>query len=142
MSDRFTRPDAAAQRGERTYQALTHLAERHAGSPDRRARATHPAMAAPHEVVRLVAALAAGSLVTEPDEPAVDDDDLVAALTLLPGVRAEWDSIERQLLKAARRQGMTWQDIAFSLGLNTPQAARQRFERLAARADDAGVSAS
>ena len=31
---------------------------------------------------------------------------------------------------------MTWQEIAFGLGLGTPQAARQRYERLASRAAD------
>jgi hypothetical protein len=33
---------------------------------------------------------------------------------------------------------MTWQDIAFGLGLNTPQAAKQRYERLETRSEDTG----
>ncbi len=135
MPDLFARPDSAAQRAERTYRSLTHLADRHAGTPARRSRQVHPSMAAPHEVVRLVAGIAGGSISPEPDEPDVDADDLIAALTLLPDVRADLDSTELQLLKIARGRGMTWQDIAFSLGLNTPQAAKQRFERLEARAD-------
>jgi hypothetical protein len=133
MSDVFARPDSGAQRAERTYQALTHLADRHAGSPDRRARQVHPLMPAPHEVIRLVAGLAGGTIVPDDDEQPVDRDDLVAALTLLPGVRADLDSDELHLLTIARSHGMTWQDIAFSLGLNTPQAARQRYERLESR---------
>jgi hypothetical protein len=140
MSDLFTRPDPGAQRAERTFQALTHLAGRHAGSPERRARQVHPLMPAPHEVVRLVAGLAGGTIVAEAGEQAVDRDDLVAALTLLPNVRADLDSTELHLLKTARSSGMTWQEIAFSLGLNTPQAARQRYERLETRSETAGDS--
>jgi hypothetical protein len=136
MPDLFTRPDSGAQRAERTYQALTHLVDRHAGSPERRARQAHPLMPAPHEAVRLVAGLAGGTIVPEAGEEAVDHNDLVAALTLLPTVRADLDEAELQLLKIARSSGMTWQDIAFSLGLNTPQAARQRCERLEARSGD------
>ena len=30
----------------------------------------------------------------------------------------------------ARGQGMTWQELAFGLGLGSAQAARQRYERL------------
>ncbi|WP_229070551.1 DNA-binding protein [Actinoplanes sp. DH11] len=136
MSDLFARPDSAAQRASRTYRSLTHLVDRHAGNPGRRSRQAHPTMPAPHEVVRLVAGLAGGSIVAEPDEPDVDDNDLVAALTLLPGVRADLDVTELGLLKIARSRGMTWQDIAFGLGLNTPQAAKQRYERLAARSEE------
>lgn len=136
MSTVFSQPDSGAQRAERSYHALTHLTERHAGDAARRARQIHPGMPAPHEVVRLVAGLAGGSITPEAGEPAVDHDDLVAALTLLPGLRADLDSTELLLLTIARRNGMTWQDIAFSLGLNTAQAARQRHERLDARAGD------
>src|SRR4051794_34996337 len=121
MSELFARPDSAAQRAERTYRALTHLTDRHAGSPGRRARQVHPEMPAPHEVIRLVSGIAGGSIVPESGEGEVDTDDLVAALTLLPSARADLDSTELQLLKVARSRGMTWQDIAFSLGLNTPQ---------------------
>ncbi|WP_246016711.1 DNA-binding protein [Micromonospora pisi] len=136
MVDPFTRPDPAARRAERTYQALAHLVERHANDPERRSRQVHPSMAAPHEVIRLVAGIAGGTIPTGPDEPDIDKTDLVAALTLLPNVRADLDATELHLLRTARSRAMTWQDIAFSLGLNTPQAARQRYERLEARADD------
>jgi hypothetical protein len=136
MSDPFVRPDSAAQRAGRAYQALTHLVDRHADSPARRSRQAHPSIAAPHEVVRLVAGIAGGSIVPEQNEQNVDHNDLVAALTLLPSVRADLDSTELHLLKIARSRGMTWQDIAFSLGLNTPQAAKQRYERLDTRSDD------
>ncbi|GAA2622260.1 hypothetical protein GCM10010399_61860 [Dactylosporangium fulvum] len=138
MTEVFSRPDPGVRRAERTHQALAYLAERHAGSPELRSRHLHSSVAAPHEVVQLVAAMTAGSVPPRPGEPAVDATDLVAALTLMPDVRAELDAIELHLLKTARSRGMTWQDIAFSLGLNTPQAARQRYERLEARADDTG----
>jgi hypothetical protein len=138
MSDLFARPDSAAQRASRTYRSLTHLVDRHASSPARRSRQTHPAMPAPHEVVRLVTGIASGSIILEPGEHDVDHDDVVAALTLLPSVRADLDSTELALLKIARSSGMTWQDIAFGLGLNTPQAAKQRYERLETRSEDTG----
>ncbi|WP_433060850.1 DNA-binding protein [Dactylosporangium sp. CS-033363] len=133
MTDLLDRPDPAARRAERVYGALAHLTERHAGSPELRSRHVHADVAAPHEVVRVAAAMAAGSIPPAPGEPALDESDLVAALTLLPDVRAELDTTELYLLQTARERGMTWQDIALSLGLGTPQAARQRYERLAAR---------
>ncbi len=133
MSEVFARPDPAHQRAHRAFQAMTHLTDRHAATPARRHRQAHPEAAAPHELVRLVAGMAGGSIVAESGEAPVDTDDLVAALTLMPGVRADLAAVELQLLEAARRAGMTWQDIAFGLGLNTPQAARQRYERLAAQ---------
>jgi hypothetical protein len=136
MPDLFARPDSAAQRAERTYRSLLHLVDRHAASPARRARQVHPTMPAPHEVVRLVTGIAGGSIILDAGEPEVDENDLVAALTLLPSVRADLDSTERAVLKIARSRGMTWQDIAFGLGLNTPQAAKQRFERLNTRSGD------
>lgn len=140
MPDLFARPNPAGQRTERTYDALKHLVDRHADNDGRRSRHLHPSMAAPHEVVRLVAGMAGGSIVREPGESEIDGDDLVAALTLVPELRADLDAIETQLLRTARAKGMTWQDIAFSLGLNTPQAARQRYERLEARSDDVDAS--
>ncbi|MEV4135804.1 DNA-binding protein [Dactylosporangium sp. NPDC049742] len=135
MTEMLTFPDPGARRAERVYAALAHLTERHAASPELRSRHTHADVAAPHEVVRVAAAMAAGSIPPAPGEPALDRSDLVAALTLLPEVRAEVDATELYLLKTARARAMTWQDIALSLGLGTPQAARQRFERLEARSD-------
>lgn len=45
------------------------------------------------------------------------------------------DELEVGLLDMARGRGMTWPEIAFGLGLQTPQAARQRYERLASRTE-------
>ncbi|MFI5931027.1 DNA-binding protein [Actinoplanes sp. NPDC051494] len=136
MPDIFARPDPAAQRVERSFRALTHLSERHAGSPELRQRQTHPTAASPEEVLRLVTGLVGGSIVAAPHEEAVDRSDLVAALTLLPSARADLNAIELDLITASRSRGMTWQDIAFGLGLNTPQAAKQRYERLEARSGE------
>jgi hypothetical protein len=46
----------------------------------------------------------------------VDAADLMAALTLIPRVRAEVDQLEASLPLIARGQGMTWQELAFGLG--------------------------
>ena len=59
--------------------------------------------------------------------------DLIAALTLVPHLRAEVDTMEAGLLTLARGRGLTWQQIAYGLGLGSAQAAKQRFERLSAR---------
>jgi hypothetical protein len=92
----------------------------------------------PQEAVRLLTGLAAGALMPEEGEEPVDRADLTAALTLLPLVRAEVDQLEASLLLIARGQGMTWQELAFGLGLGSAQAARQRYERLAQRTADQG----
>eukprot|EP01133_Synstelium_polycarpum_P024325 gene24325-29180_t len=68
-----------------------------------------------------------------PNEPEVDDADVMAALTLIPKARAEMEQLEALFLGIARERGMTWQDIAFGLGLGSTQAARQRYERLVRR---------
>jgi hypothetical protein len=126
MTDPWTPPDASGARAEREYTALFRIQERHADTPARRDRGRHPAMIGPGEAVRLLVGLAAGSLVAEDGEEAVDAADL----TLMPLVRAEIDQLEASLLMIARGQGMTWQELAFGLGLGSAQAARQRYERL------------
>jgi len=133
MTDTWTPPDAPRARAEREYTALFRLHERHAGTPARRDRGRLPWLAGPYEAVRLLTGLAAGGLGAEDGEEPVDAADLTAALTLMPVVRAEVDQIEASLLLIARGQGMTWQELAFALGLGSAQAARQRYERLARR---------
>ena len=142
MTDPWTPPDAPGARAKREYTALFRLQQRHADTPARRDRGRHPAMIAPGEAVRLLVMLAAGSAVAEDGEEAVDAADLTAALTLMPMVRAEVDQIEAALLLIARGQGMTWQELAFGLGLGSAQAARQRYERLNRRATPDNVQAS
>ncbi|GLW08281.1 hypothetical protein Misp01_34110 [Microtetraspora sp. NBRC 13810] len=133
-ADPFTPPDPAQARAHRAYAALFRIAERHAASQEQRLRQIHPAMLGAHEAVRLVTFLAAGSASLDAGEAEVDDADLTAALSLMPLARGEMDDLEAALLRMARGRGLTWQQIAFGLGLGTPQAARQRYERLAARA--------
>ncbi|WP_207392779.1 hypothetical protein [Aeromicrobium sp. IC_218] len=90
-------------------------------------------MVSPVEAVRLVALLTSGGASYLDEECEVDAEDLTAALTLVPLVRAELDELELGLQTAARSRGMTWADIAFGLGLGTAQAAKQRHDRLTAR---------
>jgi hypothetical protein len=133
MAETWTPPDPPKARVEREYAALFRIHQRHADSPARRARPGHTPVVGPGEAVRLLVSLAAGSAVVEDGEDDVDAADLTAALTLMPRVRAEVDELETSLLIIARSQGMTWQDLAFWLGLGSAQAARQRYERLALR---------
>lgn len=133
MTDSFTAPDASASRAHRTYAALHRIAERHAGTEAQRRRHTNPYLPDTYEAVALVTALAAGGAEVEPGEEPVDEADLVAALTLVPHLRAEVDTMEAGLLTLARSRGLTWQQIAYGLGLGSAQAAKQRFERLSAR---------
>ncbi|UCM88974.1 DNA-binding protein [Streptomyces marincola] len=131
--DPFALPDPGEARAHRAAAALFRIAERHGGTPRQRARQVNPHLPAPHEAVRLVAFLLSGAAAREDDEPEVDRADITAALTLLPRVRAELDELEAGLLTMARGRGLTWQEIAFGLGLGTPQAARQRHDRLNGR---------
>lgn len=60
-------------------------------------------------------------------------EDLLSALALLPAARAEVDGLESGLLFVARSAGLTWAQIAETMGFNSPQACHQHFDRLAAR---------
>jgi hypothetical protein len=132
----FVPPDNEQLRRARAHTALFHIAERHASTPSARARTQLAPMASPSEAIRLVEALGAGTSQYEPGEPLVDAEDLIAALTLVPMVRAEMDEQEFLLIMMARGRGLTWNEIAFGLGLATPQAAQQRHDRLAQRCAD------
>lgn len=61
-------------------------------------------------------------------------DDLRAALKLLESARADLDALEAGLMLIARAEGLTWPDIARQLGVKSPQAAQQRFQRVSTRA--------
>lgn len=131
--DAFAPPDPGAERARRDHAALFRIAERHADTDERRRRYAHAYVPDPYEAVSLVLALAAGGAEVTPGEEPVDRSDLVAALTLVPRVRADVDTLEAGLLTLARERGLTWQQIAFGLGLGSAQAARQRFERVLGR---------
>jgi hypothetical protein len=55
----------------------------------------------------------------------------MTALTLLGPARCDVDRLETQLIMLARGQGLTWRFVAEALGLRSPQAAAQRWTRLA-----------
>ncbi|MFG1859312.1 DNA-binding protein [Microbispora bryophytorum] len=131
--DPFTSPRPEAARAQRVHASLFRVAERHATTDEQRGRQVHPSVMGPHEAVRLVSFLLSGAAQLDDGEPEVDQADITAALTLVPQARAEMDELEAALLRMARGRGMTWQEIAFGLGLGTPQAARQRYERLVDR---------
>jgi hypothetical protein len=135
MADSFDVPRAHDARVQRVHASLFRIAERHAATDAQRSRQVNPRMISPHEAVRLVAFLLGGTARQAAGEPEVDTDDVTAALSLLPRARAEMDELEIGLLEMARGRGMTWPQIAFGLGLQSPQAARQRYERLASRAE-------
>ena len=134
--DPFTPPNPHEARAHRTYAALFRIAERHAATDEQRRRQVHPYVLGPHEAVRLVTFLLAGTAHLDDGEAEVDHTDITAALSLIPSARAEMDELEAGLLGMARGRGMTWQEIAFGLGLGSQQAARQRYERLVGRTAD------
>ncbi|MFC8830661.1 DNA-binding protein [Streptomyces sp. NPDC057137] len=132
-SDPFTAPHPDQARAHRVHASLFRIAERHAATDAQRRRQAHPSVIAPHEAVRLVSFLLSGAAKPEEGEPEVDRADITAALSLVPRARGDMDELEAGLLQMARGRGMTWQEVAFGLGLGTPQAARQRYERLVGR---------
>ncbi len=135
-TDSFTSSDPQAEHAHRTYKALYRLQGRHASTPVARGRQAATHVITPQEAVRLIAMIASGSIPVEEGEPDVDNDDLIAALTLIPIVRAETDELEISLLRAARGRGVSWAQIAHGLGLRSAQAAQQRTERLSRRTGD------
>ena len=63
----------------------------------------------------------------------VTNEEVEAALTLLPSARAEVEQLEAALLFIARAEGMSWGRISRGMGLGSAQAAVQRYGRLADR---------
>ncbi|MDH6576897.1 hypothetical protein [Kitasatospora sp. MAP5-34] len=70
------------------------------------------------------------------DLPEVGPDELGAALGLFEELRLQLDHLESQVIIEARRRGMDWRQIADEQGLNTPQAASQRYQRLMTRLEE------
>jgi len=68
------------------------------------------------------------------------EEELLAALTLLPAARAEVDQAEAGLLFTARARGLSWPRISRAMGLGSAQAAQQRFGRVTGRAGHLGRS--
>ncbi|GAA3113788.1 hypothetical protein GCM10020001_036180 [Nonomuraea salmonea] len=103
--DPFTAPHPEQARAERVYASLFRIAERHAATDEQRLRQVHPSMLGPHEAIRLVTFLLSGAAPFDDGEPAVDQADITAALSLVPMVRSEMDALEAGLLEMARGGG-------------------------------------
>ncbi|WP_433258001.1 DNA-binding protein [Streptosporangium sp. CA-135522] len=65
----------------------------------------------------------------------LDPEDVLSALALLPAARAEVEGLESALLFTARSVGLTWAQMANTMGFNSPQACQQHYTRLTARQD-------
>jgi hypothetical protein len=66
-------------------------------------------------------------------------DEVLAALALIPGLRAGLDALESGAIDAARSCGAGWAEIALALGLRSRQAAEQRRLRLGTHAEGRDV---
>ncbi|WP_406730141.1 hypothetical protein [Streptomyces sp. NBC_01794] len=84
---------------------------------------------------RLLAA-AAGDQNSGRQAPDVVADDVGAALGLFEDMREQLDRLETQVVIEARRRGMDWRQIAQHRGLNSSQAASQRYQRLMTRLEE------
>jgi hypothetical protein len=133
--DLFVAPDPAGAHAKRRYPALMRITERHARGELRERWERSQMPMGPLDAWRQVVLVAGGGLVPQEGEPSADASDIAAALTLVDSARGEVDAMETGLLEMARGRGMTWQQIAFHMGLGSAQAARQRHQRLAARTD-------
>lgn len=59
--------------------------------------------------------------------------ELEAGLALIESARSDLDTLEAALVLTARAEGLTWARIAETIGLRSPQAAQQRYQRTAER---------
>lgn len=64
----------------------------------------------------------------------IGEEGVLAALSLVAAARAELDQSEAALLFTARSHGLSWPRISRAMGLGSPQAAQQRFDRVSGRA--------
>ncbi|MER6342559.1 hypothetical protein ABT258_37525 [Streptomyces tendae] len=84
---------------------------------------------------RLLAA-AAGHRQDGGQRPDVSADEVAAGLSLFEEMRVALDRLETQVVIEARRRGMDWRQIAGHQGLNSSQAASQRYQRLVTRLEE------
>ena len=67
----------------------------------------------------------------------------LAALASLRSIRGQRFSLDRRefaMIQSARALGVTWERIGEALGVDSPQAARQRYERLQGRIAPPGLA--
>ena len=69
-------------------------------------------------------------------EPTVTDREVGAALALFDTMREQLDRLETEVVFEARRRTMDWRQIAAHQGLNSSQAASQRYQRLVTRLEE------
>lgn len=72
----------------------------------------------------------------EVGEADVSPQQIGAALGLFEEMRSQLDQLETQVVIEARRRGMDWKAIASHQGLNSPQAASQRYQRQMTRLEE------
>jgi hypothetical protein len=123
-------PDADSQQAAREQRARERLLDGGAASLPRAPwlhRSQPPASA---DLVRFA--------VWRDQSDPVGDEEVEAALTLLPAARAELEQLETALLFTARARGLSWGRISRAMGLGSAQAALQRFDRLTGRVESRG----
>ena len=123
-------PDADSQQADRERRARERLLDAGAASLPRAPwlhRSQPPASA---DLVRFA--------VWRGPSDAFGDEEVEAALTLLPAARAELEQLETALLFTARARGLSWGRISRAMGLGSAQAALQRFDRLTGRVESRG----
>jgi hypothetical protein len=118
-------------------------AQAHPAHPQRSAVAEEPAVGwAPAHRLEQDAALlgrlltAAGHQHGDGQHLEVSVDDVAAGLSLFEDMRVALDRLETQVVIEARRRGMDWRQIAGHQGLNSSQAASQRYQRLVTRLEE------
>ncbi len=64
--------------------------------------------------------------------------EVEAGLALIDSARSDLESVESALVFTARAEGLTWAQIAEAMGMRSPQAAQQRYQRAAERSPAGG----
>lgn len=93
-------------------------------------RGYHGVAGVKQDIDRIGRVLRASTFGSGPELADVDPDDITAALRLFATTRKNLDLLESHVMGIARRQRLSWRVIAEPLGLQSPQAAAQRWERL------------
>jgi hypothetical protein len=70
----------------------------------------------------------------------VQQEDLRAALSLIPAARRHLDAVELGLIDGAREAGMSWEEIGGAMYLGDRRQAQQRRSRLKDRLNTGNAS--
>jgi hypothetical protein len=90
----------------------------------------HPAAEAKSDIDRIGRVMRSTIAGPGPGLADLPPADIIAALQLIRPARESLDRLESNVMASARQQWMSWRVIAEALGLLSPQAAAQRWERL------------